>query len=560
MAEEKTLDQRLLEEAERQAAKRVWYWVLGGGLATVGPVLLIIIVVFAGVALLAGIGAWVSSLFGPSPPAIATPMSRPTEWLSTISQSGAKYGVPNVIALAVVQQASDGEVYGDRYYCSNGQSAGEQCSTAFPGHKATGGVHAQAAVPAAKTLGLGLGLFGIGSQSGLIPQGQSPHSVSWNVGTGTQQLGKYLTATDWQSGLTAFHQHVQTPAKWQSSGQYATQIKGLVQEYSSGPTLGAWALAGWSHKTGQFQDPGNAPEWVFAVGSAPTGLHGSHTWSPPTITRIQKSRTAKPKTIIIRHLLSYTEVSGPLQVWGTLKSGTNVSFVESATTGPGSKVPVWGGGQLWGAKVPLTGQSALKTITARWSNGAIMTMPWPETGGQQGVVVWHLLSNPQAIQKWWPDIQAAGRQTGAPAPLIGSIMIHESGGDATIVNPAGPAYGLMQILSTTAPGLAGYAPGWQTNGALNLLMGAQLLEQDYQQTGSVSWREAVCAYYGGLGSMEQLGYKPGMPWSQAAPLLNVIPGAGAGNVQTMTAYADQMHAEMATVASEATAKTSAKKG
>ena len=554
MAEEKTLDQRILEEAQRRAAKRVWYWVLGGGLATVGPVLLIIIVVFAGVALLAGIGAWVSSLFGPHPPSIATPMSRPTEWIGTVSQAGAKYGVPNVLALAVVQQASDGEVYGDRYYCNNGQSAGEPCSTAYPGHKATGGVHAQAAVAPAKTLGLGLGLFGIGSHSGLIPTGQSPHSVSWNVNTGTKQLGKYLQSVDWQSGFTAFHRTVQAPAGWQSSGQYATQIQGLVKQYSSGPTLGAWALAPWSHKTGQFQDPGNAPEWVFAVGSAPTGLHGSHTWRPPTITRIQKSRTSKPKTIVIKHLLHYTNVGPPMQVWGTLKSGTNVSFVESATTGPGSKVPVWGGGQVWAAKVPLTGKSALKTITARWTNGSIMTMPWPESGGQSGVVVWHLLSNPQAVQKWWPDIQAASKQTGAPAALIGSIMLHESGGDATIVNAAGPAYGLMQILSTTAPGLPGYAPGWQTNGALNLLMGAQLLKQNYQQTGSVSWREAICAYYGGLGTMEQLGFKPGMPWSQAAPLLNTIPGVGAGNVQTMTAYADQMHAEMATVASEATAK------
>ena len=542
------------DQLKRMAKKKMWAWILGLGAPVIGWGFLILVAVIAGMALLAGIGQWASSLFGPHPPAIATPMSRPTEWLGIASQAGAKYGVPNVIALAVIQQASDGEVYGDRYYCSNGQSAGEQCSVAFPGHKATGGVHAQAAVPPAKTLGLGLGLFGIGSKSGLIPAGQSAHSVSWNVDTGTQQLGKYLQSVDWQSGLTAFHRNVQAPSGWQSSGQYATQIKGLVQQYSSGPTLGAWALAGWSHKTGQFQDPGNAPEWVFAVGSAPTGLHGSHTWSPPTTLRIQKSRTSKPKTIIIRHLLNYTNVGPPMQVWGTEKNGKNVPFIESAAKGLGSKVPVWSGGQVWAAKVPLTGKAALKTITARWTNGAIMTMPWPESGGQNGVVVWHLLTNSQAIKKWWPDIQAASQQTGAPAALIGSIMLHESGGDAAIVNPAGPAYGLMQILSTTAPGLAGYAPGWQTNGALNLLMGAQLLQQNYRQTGSTSWREAVAAYYGGLGTMEQLGFKPGMPWSQAAPLLNTIPGAGAGNVQTMTAYADQMHAEMAAVASEAASK------
>ncbi len=551
MAEEKTLDQRLIEEAQRRAAKRIWYWALGGGLATVGPVLLIIIVVFAGVALLAGIGQWASSLFGPHPPSIATPMSRPTEWLSTVSQAGAKYGVPNVVALAVVQQASDGEVYGDRYYCSNGQSTGERCSIAYPGHKATGGVHAQAAVPPAKTLGLGLGLFGIGSKSGLIPQGQSPHSVSWNVNTGTKQLGKYLQSTDWQSGLTAFHRNVQAPAKWQGSGQYATQIKGLVQQYSSGPTLGAWALAPWSHKTGQFQDPGHAPEWVFAVGSAPTGLHGSHTWRPPTTTRIQKSRTSKPKTILVRHLIHYTNVSGPMQVWGTEKNGTNVPFTRSGVTG--SKVPVWGGGQVWGAKVPLTGKSALKTITARWTNGAIMTMPWPESGGQNGVVVWHLLSNPGALKKWQSDIQAAAQQAGAGMPsqrqfadAIGSVMLHESGGLPNLYanGIVGGAYGLMQLEPATAQGLPGYYVGARHNPAENLVLGAELLSKLYGQTHS--WHMTFAEYY--VGSLPA-GYTPGMSWSQVAPLYNYVPAGG--NAETVAAYADQMVAQMKVVASEA---------
>ncbi len=51
--------------------------------------------------------------------------------------------------------------------------------------------------------------------------------------------------------------------------------------------------------------------------------------------------------------------------------------------------------------------------------------------------------------------------------------------------------------------------------------------------------------------MEKWGFRPGMPWSEAASLLNRIPAAGAQNTETMTAYADQMIAEMAVVAREA---------
>lgn len=532
MAEERTLDQRLIETAKHEGGKRLIYWLLGGGIGVVAPILLIIIVVIAGLSLLAGIGQWAAGFFGPSPPAIATPMSRPTEWISIASQDGATFGVPNIVAEAVIEQASGGEVFGDRHYCSNGQSAGEACGTAYHG---------------SHTIGIGYGLLGIDSKSGLIPKGQPPHSVSWNVSAGLKALGPYLTG-DWKSGLAAFHAAVQVPPGWTSTG-YADQIRSLVESYDSGPQLGAWALAPWSSKTGQFTDPGHTPEWVMVVGSAPTGLRGSHAWKPPTVEMVKNPKTGKLVTKVIPHDLSYTDLSGPIQVWGTEKSGRNVPFTSSAVSG--SQVPVWSGGVVWGGKVPLTGPDALKSITARWSNGQIETIAWPEVGNSSGVTIWHLLSNPQALKRWWPDIQVAAHQAGAGIPrkpfedAIGATMLHESGGNPTLWanGVVGGAYGLMQIEPATARGLPGYYPGARHNPQENLILGAELLSELYGETHS--WHETFALYYDGHLAPT---WHPGVPWAPIAGAENFVPP---GNVETVAAYADGQVAEMKVVASEA---------
>jgi hypothetical protein len=59
--------------------------------------------------------------------------------------------------------------------------------------------------------------------------------------------------------------------------------------------------------------------------------------------------------------------------------------------------------------------------------------------------------------------------------------------------------------------------------------------------------------------MESDGYTPGMPWSEASGILNVVPDAYAGNTQTMTSYADQMVGESQIIAQHERHK-SAKKG
>ncbi|MDA8204761.1 MAG: transglycosylase SLT domain-containing protein, partial [Thermaerobacter sp.] len=318
------------------------------------------------------------------------------------------------------------------------------------------------------------------------------------------------------------------------------------------------------------------PEWILVSAGAPTGAPWTLEWRAPTVKYVQKTKTeqvpvtvtkkvkvliphTKPKryrtvtkkiTKIVTRTVTYTvrevidhnltgrALEEPVSVYATMTNGKTQPLAFSGAKN--SPVPAWPGEALWGGQFDL---AHVAKITAVWPGipPITETIPWPPARGQ---AMGHVASIPitGAVKYWWTAIQAASTRTGVPPGLIAAIMLHESGGNPNAFNALGPAYGLMQILNTTAPGLPAYAAGWQTNGPLNLLMGAQVLQADYQAAGSVSWRAAIAAYYGGLGTMEQLGYRPGMSWSQAAPLLNAVPGASSGNTVTMTAYADQMHA------------------
>lgn len=494
--------------------------VLLGGLGCAAGCLLPAALVGLGlVALLSVLGGIGTSQFGASPPPPVSPLARTAAWLPTLSAAGAAYDLPNVLVAAAVAEASHGEAL--------------RTTATHPGQA--------------------VGLLGLNTTR--VPPGTALQSVPTNLGVGLSRLSAALAGRDWQAGLTAFHATAEAPpgAPAAANTRAAQAIRGFVQQYDSGPTLGAWALANWQH--GAYTDRDHRPEWVLVAGAAPTGRTLAYPWRPPTVEHVTETvtnpKTGKPTartvTRVVAHTLTVTDLGEPMQVWGTLKSGRTVAFQLS---GPNSPVPAYPGQFLWGAEVPLTGPDALESVTARWPTGVLITIHWAN-GAIVRVSTWHLISNPQAIREWWPAIQTAAQQTGVPADLIGAVMLHESGGDPSAYNPFGPAYGLMQLLNTTAPGLPGYAPGWEVNGPLNLLLGAELLAEDYQQTGGTSWHAAVTAYYGGLGRMEQDGFVPGMPWSEAAPLLNIVPAANAGNTETMTAYADQMIAEEAIVAREA---------
>ena len=548
--EDRSTGEELLRIGAQHGGKKLLFWALGAGASVLGILLVVIIAAVASLALLAGIGAWFPNLFGPHPPAIATRASRPAEWLPTIAAD--ELGLPNALIVAVMEQASDGQAYGDRYYCSNGQSAGEACDKAYTD---------------THTLGIGYGLMGIDSHSGLIPHNQNPHSVRGNIQTGVAALRQdLLNAKYWKPALLAFHNTVQVPPGWKETNNYDNTLKhwlGTYQIvttngtpgprthiqrglYDSGPHLGAWAIAPWSHKTGQFEDPGNQPEWVLAVGIAPTGPRWSHVWKPPTTQVIPPLPHSKGKaTVQVTHYYLYGHtLTRPVSVAGILANGQHVSF---GWSGNDKKISMWPGGGAFGAKVPLTGPNKLVKIQALWANGAQDTISWPEQSTGPVSTVIHVPPT-QAVKLWWKDIQIASQKTGVPADWIAAEMLNESGGNPAAGNPA-DAYGLLQVEPATAQGLPGYTPGARHNPQENLILGAELLAELHSEWGS--WRISSASFYGGSGRVQQSGVVNGMLWSQASSLLNWIPAPSAGNVLTMTAYADNMAATSQAVAAMA---------
>lgn len=168
---------------------------------------------------------------------------------------------------------------------------------------------------------------------------------------------------------------------------------------------------------------------------------------------------------------------------------------------------------------------ALLSPTAPLSNAAIPT------------------TDQQALSEWWPDILAASNDTGVPADLIGAEMLQESGGNPDAYNPAGPTYGLMQIEPSTAealPSYPAYASDWETNGAENLVLGAELLQANYAATGSSNWDLAIAAYYGGM-----FWYTPGMTWSEAETLPSI---ADTNSSPTILVYVEDVNVLEAFVA------------
>lgn len=293
---------------------------------------------------------------------------------------------------------------------------------------------------------------------------------------------------------------------------------------------------------------------VVAVAAAPLGARYTIPWTPPQ-TQCTPHH-GKISCRVITDNLTGRDLVYPTSM--TLTTSTGHIVPMEPTTSLNNSVAFPGAVLYQTVRPVLINRTHPAQITAQWHIGrfygiASVTLPSRGVAYTSTTVstTYRFVSNAAAVRHWWPDILAASRATGVPADLIGAIMIHESGGNPAAYNPYGPAFGLMQILPSTAAGLPSYAPGWETNPALNLLLGAELLREDYQETGGVSWHAAIAAYYGGLGRMEQDGFVPGMPWSEAAPLLNVVPAAWAGNTETMTAYADAMIAAMAVIAQEA---------
>lgn len=70
------LEQRLKGEAKR----RLWLWLLGGGLVTTGPVLLVILVVIVAAVFLGGFGYKIRGLLTGTSPPMGTPVKSQVVW------------------------------------------------------------------------------------------------------------------------------------------------------------------------------------------------------------------------------------------------------------------------------------------------------------------------------------------------------------------------------------------------------------------------------------------------------------------------------------------------
>jgi len=94
------------------------------------------------------------------------------------------------------------------------------------------------------------------------------------------------------------------------------------------------------------------------------------------------------------------------------------------------------------------------------------------------------------------EVAKAARKYKIPAPLFGSLVQHESGGNPTIRSGAG-AIGLTQLMPGTAKSL-GVDP---LDPVQNLDGGARYLSQQYKRFGS--WDLALAAYNAGPGAVDQ---------------------------------------------------------
>lgn len=516
----------------RQGQKRVLTWMVGSGLTVSGPFFLILLAVVVAGILLAGMGEGSAVLLGPDPPAIATVRSRPMEWLVSASLAARPYGLSNALVMAVMQQASDGQVYGDRYDCSNGQTAGEGCAAAFG--------------RGMKTLGISEGLLGLNSGGWPVPADSPlwtreslahPHSVAENLATGVAALARSVQAgSTLQKSLARFHAAYQLPAGFLESGTYSAQIKAIVLADQS-PHLGAWALAPWNAQNGAWEDPHDRPVWVFVVGSAPVGAPFQYVWQPPTVTRLCDKNGCRVQ--VTPHDLRGHDLAMPQSVWAETPAG-RVAFTRVTPQSPeAGSIPVWPGGSVYAARLPLTHPFQ---IVAQWADGArgltTLRIPFPEQAGSPAGAA-AFVAPTQALQEWQADIERASAATGVPADWIASEMVHESGGSATAGTLAG-AYGLMQL----EPGTEGATNAARENPAINLLYGARLLAAN--EAIFHSWRLAAAAYYGGAGLVEKAlgaaGLRWPLAWAQAQGALNIVPDPQYGNTLTLAQYADSIEA------------------
>lgn len=106
------------------------------------------------------------------------------------------------------------------------------------------------------------------------------------------------------------------------------------------------------------------------------------------------------------------------------------------------------------------------------------------------------------VLRWTPQIQRASQELGVPFDLLAAVMEFESGGNPSAESPAG-AYGLMQVMPNYHSGRAGKYGGGLDDPQVNILVGAEILRENYNRAkefyGSdddTAWDIAARAYLG----------------------------------------------------------------
>lgn len=561
---------------------------LGGGLAmgcaaAVG--FLIFLPILAAVGLFGvffgGLGLPVHTKHGLSNGPIATATARPLLWLPYAANGP----VPNSVTMALAAAESQGHLLLVRSACPNGTVTTGACAKP-PTWRAAGLFQVPVRPPTASTATL---------------TDPSPNVAAANtrlirlMGKAAHWDGQPLWRSVLQTLATGWGG---SGAPARARGPSASLMRTLLTQTYTHPILGAWAVANWNGHA--WVDPPHTHRvWVYAVAAAPVGPAWSLVWKRPpppvchtvhgtkTVTQKEKARVPVYRTFPIYRMVTVhghrvRQQVGTKRVqtgWTThwrivtktVSTSHQVCHQPPAPTltghvlerpqamwvtsqghrygmrfslGDPAAVPSAPGAAVWGVQVPLPAGTPMPRITAEWmtpSGVVTATVPLVQLGSTLAPLPYagtiptlHLGSLHGIVATWKADVLAAAQRTGVPASWIMAEVITESGGIPWAGHPSG-AYGLMQLEPATAQGLPGYTPGARHHPAENILLGAELLAACRQQTGN--HQLAIAEYYGGLGTMEQVGYTPGMSWSVAAPLLNVVPAPQAGNIDTMTQYA-----------------------
>lgn len=492
---------------KQQVKRRVLWWVVGGGLSAVAPVLgigalglLVIPVVMSLFSVFGGLGYHAQNA---PPPLPAIPVYS-AQWLPLAQRVAAARGLfvryPGVLWVAAMAASSGGMAL-DR------------------------------------TRAGGYGLFDLRHAGDMGAPTTAMNAFA-------ADLADHAQSQNLQATLNAVGQTL-APA----NSQWSAAVRSAVNNLERGPEVVAWpALVGWNGSGWAY--PAHQTVTIAATAAAPVGNAYQVAWTPPyTVCTpgvpTHYFKNGKPKCHTVTDNLSGRDLEEPASMVLTTADGQRVPMIPETTAGHGTWVFPHSVLYVTARKV-LVNARHTATITASWGSHLTVSTTLPGTGfganatGPVGVTP--LPGNPKTLGRIWAaygaDIRAAIAHKNTPASLLASEAYWESRGVAYPYAGPKQACGVWQMFSPgsfTAFAPAGTTPAACAVPALEARSAAGYFAYLYGLFGS--WRIAIAGYYGGQGSVLSAGVRRGMSWTQAAPRLNWIPAPGP-NTKTMTMYAE----------------------